>query len=66
MSKSLNNDLVRIRYALESVHVEDREAIVRLVEAAACAYGEQAEEAAAMRSFVSRGGDDRPIIWRGK
>jgi len=60
MSKSLNKDLVRIRYALESVDEADREAIVRLVETAACIYGEEADD---IRAFAFPGAD-RPIVWR--
>jgi len=60
MSASLSKDLIRIRYALESVDEADREAIVRLVEAAACIYGEEAEDIRAF-AFPDQG---RPIIWR--
>lgn len=62
MSNSLNRDLVRVRYALESVAEEDREAIVRLVETAACVYGEQDE---AIRTFAFPD-TSSPIVWRGE
>jgi len=64
MGKSLNNDLVRIRYALESVDSVDRESIVRLVETAACMYSEREAEAAELHSLACRGVDNRLIIRR--
>jgi len=61
MTGALNNHLVRMRYALESVAEEDREAIVRLAEAAACFYGDKREERFALA--MSEG--EKPIIWKG-
>jgi len=61
MAEGMNKHLARMRYALESVAEEDREAIVRLAEAAACVYSEEEFET---QASVSAPTAQRPIIWK--